>query len=96
MGPSGRHRCSSVQSPAAPCKVGDVSARHFSPFEDFPKLRPWFDRMAKLPFHENVHRYNVVFGDILSRPNTLERFMAAGTAGIAALAEVGVPIHEDG
>ncbi len=52
--------------------------------------------MAKLPFHENAHRYNVVLGDILSRPNTMERFIAAGTAGVAALEEIGIPINRDG
>ncbi|MEE8164328.1 MAG: glutathione S-transferase family protein [Myxococcota bacterium] len=65
-------------------------------FAGFPKLQSWLDRMAKLPFHENAHRYNVVLGDILSRPNTMERFIAAGTAGVAALEEIGIPINRDG
>jgi glutathione S-transferase len=64
-------------------------------FKDFPKLRAWLDRMEELPFHENAHRYNVRLGDILSEPNTMERFVAATGAGIAALEEVGVRIGGD-
>ncbi len=64
-------------------------------FVDFPKLRAWLDRMEELPFHENAHRYNVTLGDILSEPNTMERFVTATRAGIAALEEVGVRIGGD-
>ena len=65
-------------------------------FEGFPKLRAWLDRMAALPFHENAHRYNFALGDIKNEPNTMERFVAAGEAGIAALAELGVSFHPSG
>jgi glutathione S-transferase len=61
-------------------------------FEAFPKLRAWLDRMAELPFHDAVHRYNIVLGDIRSRPNTMERFLGAAGAGVAALQDLGVPV----
>lgn len=64
-------------------------------FEGFPKLRAWLDRMEELPFHENAHRYNVTLGDIRSRLNTMERFVAASIAGVSALVEVGVEINRD-
>ena len=46
--------------------------------------------MAALPFHENAHRYNFALGDIKNEPITMERFMAAGEAGVAALTDLGV------
>jgi glutathione S-transferase len=62
-------------------------------FEDFPVLRAWLDRMAELSFHEPAHRYNFALGDIRSRPNTMERFVEANAAGVAALAELGIPVN---
>jgi glutathione S-transferase len=64
-------------------------------FANFPKLRAWLDRMEELPFHENAHRYNVALGDILSQPNTMERFITASVSGISALQEVGVEINRN-
>jgi glutathione S-transferase/autophagy-related protein 2 len=61
-------------------------------FAHFPMLSGWLDRMADLPFHEDAHRYNFALGDIRSEPNTLERFLAANSAGVAALAELGIPV----
>ena len=61
-------------------------------FEGFPKLCAWLERMEALPFHEPVHRYNLALGDIRSKPNTMERWVAANARGIAALEELGVPI----
>jgi glutathione S-transferase len=61
-------------------------------FEGFPKLRAWLHCMAELPFHDTVHRYNLVLGDIRSRPNTMERFLAAAVAGVSALEELGIPV----
>ena len=63
-------------------------------FEGFPKLNAWLDRMATLPFHENAHRYNFALGDIKNERNTMERFVAAGEAGIAALEELGIACEQ--
>ena len=61
-------------------------------FEGFPKVQGWLEEMARLPFHEEAHRYNVALGDILTKPNTLKRFLEASAAGQAALEEVGARI----
>ena len=67
-----------------------ATAVRVTAIEHFPVLRAWFDRMAALPFHENAHRYNLALGDIKNEPITMERFVAAGEAGLAALRELGV------
>jgi len=56
-------------------------------FDGFPKIQRWLDAMEKLPFHEPAHRYNLMLGEIRTQPNTLARFLAATTAGMAALDE---------
>jgi len=63
-------------------------------FDDFPRLQRWLGEMAKLPFHVEAHRYNVVLGDIVSEPNTLERFIRATAACISGLQDCGVRIRE--
>jgi glutathione S-transferase len=64
-------------------------------FDGYPKLQGWLDRMEELPFHEPAHRYNIALGDILSEPNTMERFITATATGVAALEEVGVLINRN-
>ncbi len=54
-------------------------------FDGFPKLRHWLEEMEKLPFHEQAHQYNIVLGDIRTRPLTGERFAEASEASIAVL-----------
>ena len=61
-------------------------------FEDFPKIQRWLEEMARLPFHEEAHRYNVALGDILTEPNTMKRFLEASAVGQAALEELGAHI----
>jgi glutathione S-transferase len=61
-------------------------------FEGYPELRRWLDAMAQLPFHEEAHRYNAALGDILTEPNTMERFLKANAAGVAALEERGLRV----
>jgi len=56
-------------------------------FDGFPKLQRWLDAMEALPGHEAAHHYNLALGDVCTEPNTIERFMAAMTAGMAALEE---------
>lgn len=60
-------------------------------FAGYPKLTRWLSAMAELPFHEPAHRYNVVLGDIQTEANTMERFLEASAAGVAALEELGIP-----
>ena len=57
-------------------------------FEGFAKIRRWLDEMESLPFHDEAHRYNTVLGDIRTKPNTMERFLAANGAGIEAVAGI--------
>jgi glutathione S-transferase len=56
-------------------------------FDGFPKIRKWLAEMERLPFHEPAHRYNLVLGDIRTKPNTMKRFLEASIAGVAALAD---------
>lgn len=62
-------------------------------FAEFPTLRGWLDAMRRLPHHDTAHRYNIVLGDICTKPNTVERFMEACDAAIEALAEAGVKVR---
>jgi len=61
-------------------------------FEGFPKIQRWLDEMEALPFHEAAHRYNLELGDIRTKPNTIERFLAAGEVGFEALEECGMRV----
>jgi glutathione S-transferase len=61
-------------------------------FAGFPKLQRWLEEMAKLPYHEEAHRYNTALGDILSEPNTMQRFLEASQIGQAALEELGARV----
>lgn len=61
-------------------------------FADHPRIRAWLGEMEKLPHHEAAHRYNIELGDIASEPNTMERWMAATTAGLDAWRGCGVRI----
>ena len=54
-------------------------------FDGFPKIQKWLAEMERLPFHEPAHRYNLVLGDIRTKPNTMKRFLEASIAGVAAL-----------
>ena len=54
-------------------------------FDGFPKIQRWLAEMEQLPFHEQAHRYNFVLGDIRTKPNTMERFLEASVAGVAAI-----------
>ena len=62
-------------------------------FGEFPKVGKWLVAMRRLPNHDTAHCYNVVLGDILAEPNTIERFLAALNAAAAALAEAGVEVR---
>ena len=55
-------------------------------------MRSWLEAMDALPFCEEVHRYNTVLGDILTVPNTIERFAKASLAGLEALEGCGVEV----
>ena len=61
-------------------------------FAGFSKIRRWLEAMQELPYHEQAHRYNSTLGDIRTEPNTIERFMEAGAAGLAALRECGIRV----
>ena len=61
-------------------------------FEAHPHVRAWLERMDALPFCDAVHRYNEALGDILTEPNTLERFQQANVAGLEALRGCGVEV----
>jgi glutathione S-transferase len=72
--------------------LGQLRRANLFDFEDFPRLRGWLDRMEQLPRYAEVHRYNEALGDILTTPNTLERFLSANAAGFEALAECGIRV----
>ena len=52
------------------------------------RMQAWLRRMRDLPSHDDVHRYNLVLGDIRSVPNTMERFSDAVTQAFSALSEL--------
>jgi glutathione S-transferase len=56
-------------------------------FNGFPKIQRWLGEMEQLPGHERAHRYNTVLGDVRTEENTMERFLEANVAGVAALDE---------
>lgn len=62
-------------------------------FDNFPTVSSWLDKMALLPYHDVAHCYNLTLGDIsMANPNTMERYMAASEASVAALVEVGISV----
>jgi glutathione S-transferase len=73
-------------------ELGQLCFSDLFDFEGFPKVRRWLDAMRELPFHEQAHRYNSTLGDIRTEPNTAERFLNAGSAGLAGLEECGVKV----
>jgi glutathione S-transferase len=72
--------------------LGQLRRANLFDFNDFPRLRGWLDAMEKLPFHDAVHRYNEALGDIITTPNTMERFLKANAAGLEALGACGVRV----
>jgi glutathione S-transferase len=55
---------------------------------DYENTFAWLGRMAQLPCHEQIHRYNYKLGDIRTTPPTMDRFMVAIGSGLEALAEL--------
>ncbi|MCE2391730.1 MAG: glutathione S-transferase family protein [Proteobacteria bacterium] len=70
--------------------VGQLRWAGLHDFRPCEKLSPWLERMSRLPAHDVVHAYNFALGDIVTEPNTLERFLAASLAGLSALRDAGV------
>lgn len=62
-------------------------------FDPYPRISDWLARMAKLPFHDVAHAYNLDLGDISADDNTLERFQAASAAAARALTSAGVTVR---
>ena len=59
---------------------------------EFPKINEWMDRMAQLPFHDEVHTALSVLGDIStdSQGEIVKRLAPATKEGMAALKGAGV------
>jgi len=87
--------CPSIADIACYEELAQLRWAQLFDFEEFPRVDHWLQAMARLPAHDSVHRYNTALGDILTQPITLERFIEANAVGLAALAELGVPIGEE-
>ncbi len=72
--------------------LGQLRPANLFHFEEFPRVRRWLEAMDELPFRDVAHAYNEALGDILTEPNTLERFAGASAAGTAALQAHGVEV----
>jgi glutathione S-transferase len=62
-------------------------------FAEFPRLSKWLGEMAKLPFHDAAHCYNLDLGDIATRPITMSRLMHAIDAGVAEVTAHNVTVQ---
>lgn len=75
----------SVADLACYAEIGQLRFAKLFGFEGYPRTRRWLAEMERLPYHDTIHAYNTALGDIATNPNTMERFTAAGEAGLAAL-----------
>lgn len=62
---------------------------------DYEHTSAWLDKMARLPCHAQIHRFNDVLGDIATTPPTMDRFMAAIDSGLHALTELDFELELD-
>lgn len=60
----------------------------------YPNVAAWRSRMAELPHHEPLHRYNKALGDVATSANTMDRMMAAIQAGMGGLIETGFTLAD--
>ncbi len=77
-------------------EIGQLETANLLDLSDNKVMHAWTRRMRDLPHHDDVHRYNLVLGDIKTVPNSMERFMGAVTEGMAALSALNVRIVSDG
>ncbi|MEQ9451686.1 MAG: glutathione S-transferase family protein [Pseudomonadales bacterium] len=69
-------------------ELGQLVSAELFDFSVHPQVVDWMQRMAKLPGHEVVHRYNQKLGDIRTTANNMARFSAAIQVALDSLAEV--------
>lgn len=71
-------------------ELGQLTFANLFDFKDFPKTTRWLAAMAEVPHHDTIHAYNAALGDLVSVPNTLERFKNANDVGFKALEQTGL------
>lgn len=71
-------------------ELGQFQFANLFDFDDYPRTGRWLDAMSDVSHHDTVHAYNVQLGDLVTTPNTIERFMAASEVGFTALRETGL------
>ncbi len=71
-------------------ELGQFRFANLFDFSPYPNLTRWLDAMRDVPHHDVVNAYNIELGDIRTRPNTLERFMAASETCIRAMCDTGL------
>jgi glutathione S-transferase len=71
-------------------ELGQFQFANLFDFDDYPRTRRWLNAMSDVSHHDTVHAYNVHLGDLVTTPNSIERFMTAAEVGITALRETGL------
>lgn len=69
-------------------ELGQLKTAGLMNFDDRPNVIRWMARMQTLPHHDALHRYNDSLGDIMTSPNTMERFVAAIKASFVEMQEL--------
>ena len=80
----------SVADLACYAELGQFRFANLFDFEGYPRTQRWLAEMSTVPHHDTIHAYNIQLGDIVTSPNTRERFTSASEAGFAALRETGL------
>ncbi len=80
----------SVADLACYAELGQFRFANLFDFEGYPRTQRWLAEMSTVPHHDSIHAYNIQLGDIVTSPNTMERFTLASEAGFAALRETGL------
>ncbi len=80
----------SVADLACYAELGQFQFANLFDFEGYPRTKRWLDEMSAVPHHDTIHAYNIQLGDIVTTPNTMERFTSASEAGFAALRKTGL------
>lgn len=71
-------------------EIGQLQEANLMDLSGMKCMQAWLRRMRDLPRHDDVHRFNLVLGDIRSSPNTMERFSEAVTEAFSSLAVLNV------
>ena len=69
-------------------ELGQLDLANLFDFSEYPVTQGWISRMRDLPYHDELHRFNLELGDISTTPNTMERFSSAVDHAMQSLVEL--------